>query len=125
MGWNAGYTVLEAQVIALYDLGVLTAAALDALLQPFRGTDIDSGGARDLVTKSGLTFNEVLLEVAGSPETRGQLALLKAAAPAPGWLDKNYQEEQSEQSAEYNAAQNAEWAYDDALYKAIRDITQF
>jgi hypothetical protein len=125
MGWNQGYTVLEAQTIALYDLGVLTPEVINALCAPFRNTDIDSGGSRGLRTKDGRSFEDILLAVAAPKTVQQQIAALKAAAPEQDWLNDNYQEDLEEQSEEYNSAQKAEWAYQDALYAAIRDITRF
>lgn len=127
MGWNQGYTILEAQVIGLYDLGVLTVDVLNVVLEPFRGTDIDTGGERGLATKDGLSFEEVLVSVAASEETRKQLQALKAASPGEEWLDQNYASDSPdcEQTEAYQAGQKAEWAYQDARYEAVRSITRF
>lgn len=125
MGWNQGYTVLEAQTIALYDLGVLTPEVINALCAPFRDTDIDSGGARGLRAKNGLSFEDVLLAVAAPEAVQQKIARLKAATLGQDWLNENYQDDLEEQSEEYNTAQKAEWDYQDALYAAVRDITQF
>ncbi len=89
-GWNQGYTILEAQVVSLYDQGVLTPEVLDLLLAPFRNTDIDSGGSRDLVAADGLSFDEILLKVAAAPETQAKLAAMKAALPSDELIDQLY-----------------------------------
>lgn len=125
MGWNQGYTVLEAQTIALYDLGVLTPEVINALCAPFRDTDIDSGGSRNLKAKDGRSFEDILLAVAAPEAVQARMAALKAATPGQDWLNENYQDDREEQSEAYNSAQKAEWDYQDALYAAVRDITQF
>lgn len=59
MGNNVSWTILEEQVIELYDLGALTLPVLDVLCGVFRNTDIDAGGSRDLQTKDGKSFTQV------------------------------------------------------------------
>ncbi len=125
MGWNQGYTILEAQVVSLYDQGALTPEVLDLLLAPFRNTDIDSGGSRDLTSADGLSFDEILLKVAAAPDTQAKLAAMKAALPSDELIDQLYDPTKEEQSSEYKAAQEAVWDYEEALYKAVADITQF
>jgi hypothetical protein len=61
MGWNRGYTILEATVIGAYDLGKLDKDLLAVLMTPYAGTDIDSGGRRGLLTKDGKTVEEVII----------------------------------------------------------------
>ncbi len=62
MGWNSGYTIVEKQVIGVYDLSVLTKEVLETIIEPFRGTDIDAGGGRNLKSKDGKTFEEIVIE---------------------------------------------------------------
>lgn len=65
MGWNEGYRLLEETVIRVYDLGKLDEPMVEALLEPYRGSDIDSGGSRDLRTKDGKSMKEVICEAWG------------------------------------------------------------
>lgn len=44
MGWNAGYTIFESTVVGAYDLDKLDKGLLTVLMEPYRGSDIDSGG---------------------------------------------------------------------------------
>jgi len=62
MGNNAAMTVFEAQVIAAHDKGILTLELLDILAEPYRNTDIDSGGMRWLTTKDGKHLYQVVTE---------------------------------------------------------------
>ncbi len=61
MGWDEGYRIMEAQVVALYDKGVLTKKVLSALMEPFKDSDIDHGGCRDLKSKDGKTADEIII----------------------------------------------------------------
>lgn len=63
MGWNSGYTAMEAAIIAAYDAGNLTAEALDKIMEPYKGTDCDSGGSRDLKTFDGFGVKEVICKI--------------------------------------------------------------
>lgn len=67
MGWNTGYTIFEETVIGAYDLGKLDEALLAVLMEPYRESDIDSGGSRDLLTKDGKGVEQVVLETLGLP----------------------------------------------------------
>ena len=48
MGWNTGYTIFEATVVGAYDLRKLDKEMLTVLMEPYRDSDIDSGGSEDL-----------------------------------------------------------------------------
>lgn len=65
MGWNEGYSLLEETVIRVYDLDKLDKPMVIALFEPYRGSDIDSGGSRGLRTKDGKTMEEVVCEAWG------------------------------------------------------------
>lgn len=67
MGWNEGYRLLEETVIRVYDLGKLDKLMVIALFEPYRGSDIDSGGSCDLRTKDGKSMEEVVCEAWGIP----------------------------------------------------------
>lgn len=62
MGWNAGYTIFEATVVGAYDLGKLDKDLLRVLMEPYRGSDIDSGGERGLVSRDGLNVREIVIK---------------------------------------------------------------
>lgn len=76
MGDNSAYTYMEANVIAAYNAG-LRGEQLAPFMEPYRGSDIDSGGRCDLKTTDGKDIDEVIVEAFGSPE---QLALYKRYA---------------------------------------------
>lgn len=65
MGWNTGYTIFEATVVGAYDLGKLDKALLTVLMEPYRGTDIDSGGSNDLLSKDGKDVEQIVVETWG------------------------------------------------------------
>lgn len=88
MGWNAGYTIMEAQVIALYDKGVLTAELLDTVMEPYKYTDCDEGGSKNLKTKDGLPVELVICKVMKPDE-------YQKAIDNPDWKDLPYQYDKS------------------------------
>ena len=63
MGWNEGYIVMEQTVISAYNAGNLTAETLRAILEPYRGTDIDHGGCMNLVTHDGKSADDVIISI--------------------------------------------------------------
>lgn len=65
MGWNTGYTIFEATVIGSYDLGKLDRALLTVLMEPYRGSDIDSGGSRGLQSFGGKDVMQIVVETFG------------------------------------------------------------
>lgn len=65
MGWNQGYSIFEETVIRLYDLGKLDRDILAAIMGPYRGTDVDSGGEMGLTTRDGLDVVDVVCRVMG------------------------------------------------------------
>lgn len=65
MGWNQGYTIFEETVVKSYDLGKLDKDLLSVLLEPYRNTDIDSGGSYDLRSKDGKSVEEIVIETWG------------------------------------------------------------
>ena len=67
MGWNTGYTIFEATVIGAYNLGKLDKALLTVLMEPYRGTDIDSGGSRGLRSYDGKSVEQIVIETWGLP----------------------------------------------------------
>lgn len=65
MGWNKGYTIFESMVVDAYDLGKLDKDLLGVLMEPFRGTDIDSGGSQGLESKDGKGVKQIVIETWG------------------------------------------------------------
>ena len=63
MGWNSGYAIMENTVVALYDSRVLTIDLLDKIMDPYKGTDCDSGGSNDLMSKDGLGVEEIICKI--------------------------------------------------------------
>lgn len=98
MGWNEGYTIFEATVIGAYDLGKLDKALLTVLMEPYRDTDIDSGGSRDLTARDGKKVEQIVIETWG---------LAMPAAP-PG---------------DYDEDSEAWLRYDAVLYDTFREVT--
>ncbi|MDR1936446.1 MAG: hypothetical protein LBS49_12860 [Candidatus Accumulibacter sp.] len=65
MGWNTGYTIFEATVVGAYDLGKLDKELLTVLMEPYRDSDIDSGGSEDLKSKDGKGVEQIVIETWG------------------------------------------------------------
>jgi hypothetical protein len=65
MGWNSGYTIFESTVVGAYDLGKLDKALLSVLMEPYRDTDIDSGGRQDLQANDGKGVEQIVIETWG------------------------------------------------------------
>ncbi len=99
MGWNQGYAVFEATVVGAYDLGQLNKALLEVLMAPYRDTDIDSGGSRDLKSKDGKGVEQIVIETWG----------MEMPTNHPG---------------EYDDDPDAWDAYNDAVYYKFRAVTE-
>ena len=97
MGWNSGYTIFEATVVGAYDLGKLDKELLAVLMEPYRGTDIDSGGSRDLQSKDGKGAEQIVIETWG----------LEMPKKPPG---------------EYDNAPDAWDTYNEAVYDRFREV---
>lgn len=65
MGWNKGYAIFEATAIGAYDLGKLDKDLLTVLMKPYRGSDIDRGGSKNLQTRDGKSVEQVVVETWG------------------------------------------------------------
>jgi hypothetical protein len=65
MGWNQGYTIFEATVIGAHDLGKLDKELLAVLMEPYRNSDIDSGGEAGTLTHDGQNIMEVVVRTWG------------------------------------------------------------
>lgn len=65
MGWNRGWTMFEDTVVGAYNLGKLDEDLLDVRMEPYRGTDIDSGGKTGLLSKDGKEAEQIVIETLG------------------------------------------------------------
>ncbi len=63
MGWNAGGTVVEAQIIGLYNKKLLTPEILDVIMEPFKETDCDTAGFYNLKADDGKDVYEIICMV--------------------------------------------------------------
>lgn len=65
MGWNKGYKIFESTVVGAYDLGKLDKDLLTVLMEPYRDSDIDSGGGQGLEAKDGKGVEQIVVETWG------------------------------------------------------------
>lgn len=65
MGDNAAFTAFEHTVVAVYNHGALSRKLLKELMEPYRGSDIDSGGKVGLCSRDGLEVEEIVVRVWG------------------------------------------------------------
>ena len=104
MGNNQAFTIMEMTVIGVADAGLLNETLCRVLCEPYRGSDIDSGGCCGLKTKDGRGIEQVIIEAMGRvmPE--------KPTMKEPKkWSD---------------SPENRAWdAYGEAVYAAFHDIT--
>ena len=85
MGWIAGGSVIQQQIIALYDAGVLTPTILDAIMKPFDGSDADTAGFDNtLVAKNGKSVEEIICMVM----EYGAYVYAVEQLPKDAWLKK-------------------------------------
>jgi hypothetical protein len=98
MGWNGGYTIFEATVVGAYDLGKLDKELLSVLMEPYRGSDIDSGGEMGLKAKDGLDVVEIVLKTFGRklPEKPDLPDDYKLWTPAQDRANERYWDARSE-----------------------------
>lgn len=99
MGWNTGYTIFESTVVGAYDLGKLDKEMLTVLMEPYRHSDIDSGGSADLESKDGKLVEQIVIETWG---------LVMPVAPSGGYDDDP----------------DAWDAYNDAVYDQFSKVTK-
>ena len=61
MGWIAGGSAVQSQVIAMYNAGLLSPAILDTMMEPFKETDCDTAGFHaDVSADDGKTVEEII-----------------------------------------------------------------
>jgi hypothetical protein len=130
MGWNAAYTIVEAQVVGIYNLGVLNKEILEQIVKPFRGTDIDSGGSRDLKTKDEKSFEDVVIELL-CPEKLKQeyFAMKQKIIDTNAELATNHEYEKVKNKFsskdEYDKANDLYWDFKDMEYEAFHKSTKW
>ncbi len=73
MGWNSGYTQMEQDVICAYDKGILDKELLNKIMEPYKGTDCDSGGSNQLTTKDGKCVEHVICLIMKPEETKNAI----------------------------------------------------
>jgi hypothetical protein len=105
MGWNTGYTIFEETVVGAYNLGLLSKDLLSVLMEPYRDTDIDSGGSMDLTSKDGLGVKEIVIKTWG------------LELPEEPDVPDNYKERTKEQQKAWDD-------YCDARYNQFRSVTK-
>ncbi len=104
MGNNAAFATFEATVLSLYDHGALTPEVLAAVMEPYRGSDVDPGGMLGTLSKDGLDVDEIVLKVFG------------ISVPDKPKLSKGpWTDEEHAANGEYYDRQS------DALYKITHD----
>ena len=69
MGWNIGFSIMEHTVITLYNKNVLTKELLEEIMEPYKGTDCDSGGSKNLISNDGLCVEHIICKVMKPNET--------------------------------------------------------
>lgn len=90
MGWNEGYEIMEHQVVSLYDMGLLNKDVLNALMQPFCDTDIDSGGSNDLKAKDGKSAENIICFIMDPEKYREAIEGFVPDPKEPDWNAKLY-----------------------------------
>lgn len=70
MGWNKGYEIMELKIIEVYNQGILTPGCLDKLMEPYKGTDCDSGGSCGLLSTDGLCAEHIICKVMEPDKTK-------------------------------------------------------
>jgi len=106
MGWNQGYTIMEAQVVKAYDSGFLNKDLLNVIMEPFRDSDIDSGGSYDLKAKDGKGAEEIICFIM-EPE-KYQDAIDNPSPPDPDYPDDPYNEKLDDL---WNEITRREWKF--------------
>lgn len=114
MGWNSGYTAMEAAVITVYNTGTLTSQTLDEMMEPYKGTDCDSGGSRNLRANDGLGVREIICKVMKPEE-------YQEAMDNPRMYD-DFEENEELYKEDPRWAFNANEKAEDVFYSIWRDM---
>jgi hypothetical protein len=104
---------MEETVMGAYKLGRLDKKLLCVLMEPYRGTDIDSGGSADLKAKDGLEVPDIVIKIM-DPAAFKKLEPLRLKVKKH--IKKNYNDLTEEQ-------QNEQEEYYDKRYQAFHKIT--
>lgn len=97
MGWCQGGSIIQQQVIALYDVDLLTSQILDTIMKPFEGTDADTAGFyNNIVAKDGKGVEEIICMVMKPKEYAEAVEKL----PSDPWLLGMKPEERSFENSE-------------------------
>lgn len=70
MGWNEGFRIMENTVVTLYDKNLLTKELLDKIMEPYKGTDCDSGGSENLLASDGLRVEHIICKIMEPEKTQ-------------------------------------------------------
>ena len=81
---------MERQVISLYDAGVLNKETLNALMEPFRNTDIDHGGSCNLGAKDGENADNIICFVMEPKKYREATENFMPDPEEPDWNERLY-----------------------------------
>lgn len=103
MGWNTGYTIMEQQIISLYDAGMLDKEILNALMEPFKNTDIDHGGCRNLRSKDGKSADDIVCFIMEPKKYQDAVDGFIPDPQEPDWNEKLYDL--------YNEITSKEWGF--------------
>jgi hypothetical protein len=104
---------MEETVMGAYKLGRLDKKLLCVLMEPYRGTDIDSGGSADLKAKDGLEVPDIVIKIMDPAAFKKLEPLrLKLKSHPKNW-DKLTEKQQDEHSDYY-----------DKRYQAFHKITK-
>lgn len=104
---------MEETVMGLYKINKLTVPVLKAVLEPYRGTDIDSGGSADLKAKNGLEVPDIVIKLL-DPKTFKKLEPMRLAVMKH---PKDYKKRTEEQEL-------LQEKYYEARYEAFHKITK-
>ena len=103
---------MEETVMGLYRINKLTVKVLKVVMEPYRGTDIDSGGSADLKAKNGLEVPDIVIKLL-DPKTFKKLEPMRLAVMKH---PKDY-------TKRSEAQELLQEKYYEARYKAFNKIT--
>lgn len=98
---------MEETVMGAYKLGRLDKKLLAVLLEPYRGTDIDSGGSADLKAKDGLEVPDIVIKIMDPVAFKKLEPLRLAVKKHPKSWDRMTAEQEIENEKYYEARYNA------------------
>jgi hypothetical protein len=102
VGNNQAYSFMEETVMGVHKLGKLDKDILKVLMEPYRGTDIDSGGAADLKDKDGLEVPDIVIKIMAPAVFKKLEPLRLAVQKHPKDWKKLSEKQQDEQSDYYD-----------------------